>query len=809
MRFLLSFLFILITASGFSQTISGKITDSEGNPLPYANVLIKGSGAGTTTNGNGDFKILLKESKGVLIFKYIGFQTKEVAFDLRGKDSESIVVKLLDQGLSLKEFQVNADKEDPAYGIIRKAIKAREKNGKSLDAFSCLVYTKSVQKIKKFPKKIMGFKLDRNNMGIIDTVSGIIYLSEAVSNYHFQQPNLSKEEMLSSKVSGSNRSFSFNRAFDQYVNFYEGLVKLQGLSDRGFVSPIGAQSLLHYDFKLEGDFNENGVVIDKIKVTAKGRNTPAFNGYIWIEEGHYAIHSLDLQIVKDNGLKFIDSLRIRQNYFPLKKDKWVRLNSKFDFGFNLFGVKGGGEYLCSYQNYELKNGFPKGFFTNEVALIKDSANLKDINYWDKIRPVPLTKEESVDYVKRDSVTKVKESKPYLDSMDKVQNKWKWSNILRGYNHSNSFKKTFWSVTPLQGLQFNPVEGLVLNGEANFNKSFENRNRMVLTPSLRYGTSSKTLYSRIRFNYFYDRKSFSFFEFQAGHGIAPLNDGYQPAAIFNSLYALFDKQNFYKMIVKDGFSIRWGTEILNGLVLRLSQKMEWRKALNNSTDFSFLKKDQPYAPNLLPDQQSLANLEQIGIGLRYTPGQKYITRPDAKVRLGSKWPTFEVNLEKAIPFADFSSNFLNLEGSVRYDYTIGLLGNGNWMIKGGSFLDKTNVTPADYFYFRGNQTFLGNQTLDQFAALPYYQGAGVNTYAQFHIEHRFGGFFLNKIPLLKRLQITEHVQLHTLVFENGKPYQEVVFGFQRGILPFRFSVYLAGDSFKFYRSGFLLALPFSF
>ena len=55
------------------------------------------------------------------------------------------------------------------------------------------------------------------------------------------------------------------------------------------------------------------------------------------------------------------------------------------------------------------------------------------------RPVPLTDDERHDYVRRDSVRQVVESKPYLDSIDRKNNKFKFNSILTSYTHSNSWK----------------------------------------------------------------------------------------------------------------------------------------------------------------------------------------------------------------------------------------------------------------------------------------------------------------------------------------------------------------------------------
>ena len=76
-----SLIILLVASMGFahSQTLSGKITDSEtGEPLPGAQVFVKGTFVGTTTDVNGAYSLDVDGSVTVVI-AYIGYKTQEVA----------------------------------------------------------------------------------------------------------------------------------------------------------------------------------------------------------------------------------------------------------------------------------------------------------------------------------------------------------------------------------------------------------------------------------------------------------------------------------------------------------------------------------------------------------------------------------------------------------------------------------------------------------------------------------------------------------------------------------------------------------
>ena len=103
----------------------------------------------------------------------------------------------------------------------------------------------------------------------------------------------------------------------------------------------------------------------------------------------------------------------------------------------------------------------------------ENANKKDDSYWNSIRPVPLTIEESSDYIKKDNLQIKKKSKVYLDSIDVKRNKFKITDILTNYSYNNSFKK--WSIDydgPLKTFSFNTVQGYRINAGLSYNKRNE-------------------------------------------------------------------------------------------------------------------------------------------------------------------------------------------------------------------------------------------------------------------------------------------------------------------------------------------------
>ena len=64
--------------SEIKTEIKGLVTDSNGTPIPGVNVLEKDKNNGTTTNINGEYKIVTTTNTAVLVFSFVGYTTQEI-----------------------------------------------------------------------------------------------------------------------------------------------------------------------------------------------------------------------------------------------------------------------------------------------------------------------------------------------------------------------------------------------------------------------------------------------------------------------------------------------------------------------------------------------------------------------------------------------------------------------------------------------------------------------------------------------------------------------------------------------------------
>ena len=95
-------IFSLFTMAIYAQSyqVTGKVTDSDNQPLPGVSVTIEGTSRGTTTDFNGDFAIMVQSSEN-LIFSYVGYNEKKLQMD-----GTKIFNVVLISGVALKEVVV-------------------------------------------------------------------------------------------------------------------------------------------------------------------------------------------------------------------------------------------------------------------------------------------------------------------------------------------------------------------------------------------------------------------------------------------------------------------------------------------------------------------------------------------------------------------------------------------------------------------------------------------------------------------------------------------------------------------------------
>lgn len=786
----LTLLFILICISGthvFAQqvSISGKITDENNKPVPFASVYIKNTTKGVSANSEGVYQLQVAAGNYDLQYKAVGYSQQSRRIELTG--SQVINISLQTETYQLKAISVRAGGEDPAYAIIRKTIKKRKTYLNEVNAYTCDIYIKGLQKLLAAPKKFLVFDVQKatNEAGLDSNRTGIVYLSESESKYSFIRPDKVHEVQVSSKVSGSNQAFSFNRASDMAVNFYENFETWDGLSNRPLVSPIADNALFYYNYKWMGISVENGETINKIQVSPKRAHDPCFEGYIYILEDSWRLSGLQLYITKKANINFVDTLKVNQQFYPVNNKAWMPANIKFEFTGGLLGFKVGGYYILMYKNYDLNPDFGKTNFA-EVLHIDKGVN-KDSVYWNQERPIPLTEEEKTDYRNKEKLAIKRQSKAYLDSLDKANNKIKLTDLLlTGMNTRNRYKKESYHYDGLLGsMLYNTVEGFAINYGASYSKMIDtvDHRYLVVNGRVRYGFSNHLLNGTAGVAIPIERFTLNL---TGGSDITDLNNQQPVSTLVNSLYTLFERQNYQKLYQKQFASASLSGRVTGGLQGSIYAEWANRKSLFNSTTYSFFSpqnhqftSNNPLVPDqdvpLFPENQSF----RVGLRGSYDFSNKYETYPSGRRYLPSKYPTIGINYIKGIKNvfgSDVDYDLLSFDVS-KSAIDMGFYGKTSFFVGAGKFLNNNKLFYPDYKQFNGNQLLAYTPGINRFLLLDYYNFSTPDKYLEAHLEHNFMGFITNKIPIIRKFKLQEIININYLYTPTLKNYTELGFGLQ--------------------------------
>jgi len=810
-------------------TIRGKVVDEFNAEIPFVNVYIEGTTTGTTANADGEFVLTLKEAKDlVLTFQTLGYKTHKEKIDLNTAVSE-FKVKMKSENIQIQEVVIKANAKDPAYGIIKEAIKHRKDNLENIQSYSADIYMKSNVKMLEVPKKLPFFINkkdfpDSNNLGII-------YLSESVAKFYYQRPDKKKEQMIASRVAGTKTGFSWNRVEDVFINFYEASIKLGFYSERPFVSPIANGALLSYKYKYLGTFYDNNKPIHKIKVIPRRKGDPLFNGEIYISEENYQVYSSDLYITKDAQIEFADTVHIKQEMVRVNDSIFMPMQMQLYSHFKIFGFAAKDLSTASISNYVLNKPFPKKFFGNEVFRIEEEANKKDTSFWVGTRPNILSSEEDVHYKKSDSLMMKKETKEYKDSVAKASRKPNFG--LDGFSMSNRETGVSLRSNPLfDWVSYNTVEGT----RAKLAFYYTKRNKETfqiksVSSFLRYGFDSKQLFGGAGYYNRFNAKKGQSINIRAGRFIRQFNSHEPVGDPMNAGYTLFDKSNFQKLYAKYAIEANYNHEVTNGVFMNVGAQYNIREALLNNSFYYWFGKgakhftnNDPLNPDSYIEQKAFETHEmaQFQIGVKWIPFAKYETYPNYKMMLDTKWPEFSFAYKKGLGTKNATFNYDYLEAGIGKDIDIRSFGKFSFDVLGGIFLNKKKLNFIDYKHFSGNQTmFLMNKDnsdvpgitarnpITEFHALPYYSYSTNDKYVELHASHNFRGFFIGKIPLLRKTKIFEVAGINAL-YTPTTNYTEVFVGADKIFKFFRFDVgtSLQNQSSKkldlFYRFGFRLS-----
>ncbi|MCX6230186.1 MAG: DUF5686 and carboxypeptidase regulatory-like domain-containing protein [Bacteroidetes bacterium] len=840
--------FNLSIVSGQSG-IKGYIKDSKGNPIPFSTLYIKELKTGTIANENGYFEFPMHSGEYQVDFRCLGYQSVSRQINVV-KGFSTLDIRLKEQAIVSKTVTIVGSKEDPAYGIMRKAVAASYYYRMLVKAYDANLYIKGSGEL-KLPKLI--YKLGKSEG--LDTVE--YFTNESYNHLRYEYPAKYVQNVTSARNNSRDSSGAIvNRYFNASIYNPEFV---------GNVSPLSPSAFSFYRFKLLNTFKDKGAEVYKIGVIPRSNGSNVFSGEIYIIDNLWCVYSFNLKTFMQ-GFEVVSN----QMFASVNERVWVPINQQLDLKGNIFGFKVKWKYLVSLSDYlievndslefakltlidektekeyakaleeekrlrKIKPDIAKDTATgqkeeekfsladfkkkmkeyekqekkkqkepeviSDYSLYVDStAYRKTTQYWDSIRPIPLTAAENKPSfeVKNDSIEALRKSDSAVSSI--------FGKTIGGLIFGKTFRiNKKWEInypSPLTSLNFNTVEGFNLDIPLEFKYRNRHDNYSVsFGPEFRYGFSNKAFSASGNFRYSFNKNfRWSYIKLKFGRDIVQLNENNPIIPFFNTITTLMGRKNYMKIYQSDKVEITAKTYINNHIRLKGGFSWSERTALFNETNFSWIKsKDKPYtsnAPYNVEDTSTVFAVHQaflVNMRMEYRPVVKYHKFNGVKYPSLSLFPLLALEYNGGIKSVFGSDvDYQRIEASLQHELE-GYRRTLNFKVFAGSTFVDNKLSFVDYKHFNGSKIAVDfADPMNTYRLLDYYTYSTKGPYFGLYSSLSMKKFLLSQWFWLNIMGVRECISFNYLKTRYSPYYYEIGYGLEN---IFRFIKIEAFTSFE--------------
>jgi len=725
--------------------ISGKVTEAgSNNPIPYVSIAIKGTFTGTMSDLNGNYNLSSNKPATIIEFTAVGYKSQ--IYTIKPNKLNKLDVVMVEDVVSLAEVSVRPG-ENPAIPLFRKIVdRKKDNNPANFPSWQSKLYSKTEIDIKNVKDVLRKKKLLKQFDFVFKYVDSLevqgktflpVFFTETVSNYFHSSPsNTNREEIVANKASGmtSDMITQFTGKMYEGVNPYDNYIMV---TDLGLVSPLNSLGLQFYHYYLRDSTLLNGRKIYEISFKPRLPQEPTFRGKFWVEDESFAVTKLEMQLSDKANINFLNNLQYSIEY-QKKGERWVPRNELIITDLDIQKDKNSeklgfmGRKTNVYQDFIFEDKLPVVIKKKDEIIVDKDAVQKDEHYWESTRPIELQKREAGIYEMVDLIKTVPLYKTVVEyvymfyygyrDLGKVE--------LGPYYYLYSTNKIEGSRVRLGGrttMKFN--KNLRLNGYGAYGFKDE---------AFKYGGG---------FEYFFSKKPRAVFSLQGQHNYELLGKSSNALMEDNILTSVLTKNPITKLNMVDRVVATFDKEWIYGVSNQLS--------VTSTHIFSG-----PYVPfidqqgNLVPSIRT----GEIKLNTRYSPNEKFVQDGFERNTLGNNTAVFNLGVTAGVKgFLGSEYDYLKLDLNLSDKIKVNPFGYLVYYIQAGKIWG--NVPFPLMKIHEGNETY----AFDLYAFnLMNYQEFVSDTYASLFLEHHFQGFFLNKMPLFRRLKWREVIGVRSLI-----------------------------------------------
>lgn len=738
---LLIFILCFAPSGVFAQAqtiITGTVYDSLTNePMPFVNIILPGTKAGAVSDIEGKFTIVTTVHADSIRAQYIGY--KPTTLPIRNGVKQNINIPLSKNTVALGEIIVYAG-ENPAHILLRKVwAKKPDNNKEKLDCYQYEAYNKLEFDLNNISEDFQKRKVMKPVSFIFDRIDSTnptekphlpMFFSESISDFYYRKdPKTKKEIIKGSKVSGvEDASISqFTGEMYQDVNIYDNNIILFG---KHFVSPISTNGLLFYKYFLVDSMNVDGHWCYQVQFKPKRKQELLFVGNMWIADSSFAVKRLEMTITEDANLNYVTAFYVIQDYDNVSGE-WMLSKEKVVADFALTKRQMGlyGRKTTSYRNVKVNQCKDDEFYTRtENLIVEEGAEKRDSVFWAQARHDTLSRTEQGIY----------------DMVDSVQNLpvyRTWENIMitaySGYKIIGPFEFGPWYKT----VSGNQIEGVRFRLGGRTSNAFSKW--VEFSGYAAYGTKDEEFKYNFGFKSFITKKPRQLVGVNYKNDYEILGQSNNAFTSDNLLASIFRRNPLNNMTRVEQYEVWYERDWFTGFNMRLSLVNRNMYALNDTAYYHLM-------PSGAPEYHSSIQTSEVRANFRFAWDEKYIEGVFSRVSMGTRYPVVQVQYVAGLKGV-FNSDYTYHRVSINVDDRIRInpIGYTNYILEAGKIF---GTVPYPLMILHpGNETYVYDWA--SFNMMNYYEFAS-DQYAMATLIHHFDGFFLNKIPLMRKLKWRE-------------------------------------------------------
>ncbi len=750
---ILSFILFFASANFLSaQTkVSGTIVDNTNQPIPYANVVFKGSKIGVVSNEDGRFYIESADNYDVLLVSFVGFPTKEVKLT-KSVNYDFKVVLSEGEGRNLKEVVIFAGKtskkNNPALDILRKIWERRRKNGlKMFKQYQYDKYEKVEFDMNTIDSAMMKSKLFKGMEFVfknVDTssVTGKTYLpifiNESISEvYGDNQSKKTKEILKANKNSGLGNGDGVNTFIKDLYNDFDIYDNYLYFFDKSFTSPLSRTGIDVYNYVLADTAFIDNKWCYNIVFYPRRKNELTFKGDFWVNDSTFAIKKINMAITKSANINWVKDIYLEQEFEVLNDSIFLPTRDYMmsDFALRKKEESKGiyGKRTTLYQNFKFDEKKPEKFYKEEINFIDNAVYSKSDEFWQENRFEKLNKDELGIYKMLDTLKTVK----------KFQRMYNLVSILgSGYVELNNFD--YGPIFSTFG--YNEVEGVrVRVGGRTY---FGPNDTWRLQGYTAYGFDDHKFKYGISGKWMVDKKNRLILSGgnrrdveQIGASLTTTND------VLGRSYAssgLFTTGANGKLTNINLSTIAAEIEPVKNLTMQLGFSYRTLESASDTFSLNYFNDD------TFTTTSSEVKQSEINLQAEYTPKRKTMGYGVERREVDSPYSRFFINYSQGFKgLIDSDFDYQKLQLYYKQPIIIGAIGRSNITMELGKTFGKIplglmSVVPGNQTYFIIENTF-SNLNFYEFVA---------DEYATINWQHNFNGKIFSRIPGLRKLNLRE-------------------------------------------------------